>query len=92
MVTLYSCNKKAHPSSSKNNSTDTVTVVKKKPVRKKGPVPKVITVNDLVAHKTVDGRYYYDLEGRRYWRNNKDGKYYLYNRSMYNDPAFKGQD
>lgn len=51
--------------------------------------PKVITVNDKAARKTIDGRYYYDLLGHRYWRNNKDGKYYLYNKSMHNNPAFK---
>ncbi len=55
----------------------------------KTAVPKVIVVNDKVASKTFDGRYYYDLDGKRYWRNNVDGKYYLYNKSMHNDPAFK---
>ncbi|HMJ46048.1 MAG TPA: hypothetical protein VK498_01875, partial [Ferruginibacter sp.] len=53
------------------------------------PTPKVITVNDIAAKKTIDGRYYYDLMGHRYWRNNKDGKYYIYNKSQHNDPAFK---
>ena len=55
----------------------------------KTPVPKVIVVNDSVASKTFDGRYYYDLEGHRYWRNNKDGKYYLYNKSMAGNPDFQ---
>ena len=55
----------------------------------KTPVPKVIVVNDSAASKTFDGRYYYDLEGHRYWRNNKDGKYYLFNKLMAIDPAFK---
>ena len=55
----------------------------------KTPVPKVITVNDSVAKKSVDGRLYYDLEGKRYWRNNKDGKYYKYYKGMQDDPAFK---
>ena len=54
--------------------------------------PEVITVNDSVAHKSVDGRYYYDVLGHRYWRNNKDGKYYLFNKSMYNNPDFKKPD
>jgi hypothetical protein len=51
--------------------------------------PKVILVNDNVAKKNIDGRLYYDVEGRRYWRNYNDGKYYLFNRSMYTDSAFK---
>jgi len=62
-----------------------------KPVVKKTPTtaPKVIAVNDKFAKKSVDGRYYYDLEGHRYWRSNKDGKYYIYNKSMQNDPDFQ---
>ena len=55
-------------------------------------IPKVITVNDSAAHKSVDGRYYYDVMGHRYWRNNKDGKYYLFNKSMYTNDAFKAPD
>lgn len=51
--------------------------------------PKVIWVNDKVAKKNFDGRLYYDLDGRRYWKNYIDGKYYLYNKAMYNNPAFK---
>ena len=80
-------------------SSDTVQVVKKndsltvtKPVIKKKPkeaVPKVITVNDKYASRSVDGRYYYDLQGHRYWRNNKDGKYYLFDKSMLTDENFK---
>jgi hypothetical protein len=69
-------------------------VVKKKKVVKATPkevFPEVITVNDSAAHKSVDGRYYYDVLGHRYWRNNKDGKYYLFNKSMYNNPDFKPQ-
>ena len=41
------------------------------------------------AKKNIDGRLYYDVEGRRYWRNYNDGKYYLFNKSMYSDSAFK---
>ena len=71
--------------------TDTVAAVKKAPIKRKvkEPVPKVISVNDAAAKKSVDGRFYYDLQGHRYWRNNKDGKYYLYNKSMNSDPDFK---
>ena len=82
--TFQNCSKKGHPA-----KTDTA-VVKKVPMVKT-PVPKVIVVNDQIAKRTFDGRFYYDLEGRRYWRSNKDGKYYLYNKSMYSDPAFKAQ-
>ena len=80
--TIQGCNKKSHP----DKSNTSVKAIPKKVVT---PTPKVIVVDDKVARKTIDGRYYYDLEGHRYWRNNKDGKYYLYNKSMYADPAFK---
>ena len=72
---------------------DTIATVK--PAVKTKPkesVPKVIVVNDKYAKKSVDGRYYYDLQGHRYWRNNKDGKYYLFNKSMLSDDAFKKPD
>jgi hypothetical protein len=49
----------------------------------------VITVNDEAASKSVDGRLYYDVMGHRYWKNFKDGKYYLFDKSMYNNPDFK---
>ena len=63
----------------------------RKPAKKQisTPIPKVITVDDRGAQKAVDGRLYYDLEGRRYWRNYVDGRYYLFNKNMYTDPAFK---
>ena len=77
----------------------TTSIVKKndslvavKPVIKKSTptsAPKVIAVNDKFAKKSVDGRYYYDLEGHRYWRSNKDGKYYIYNKSMQTNPDFQ---
>ncbi len=53
--------------------------------------PKVITVNDNAASKSVDGRLFYDVLGHRYWRNYKDGKYYLFDKSMYSNPDFKPQ-
>jgi hypothetical protein len=87
-----SCSKKSHPTTggtaTENNPT---TAAAKKTVKPKStePIPKVIVVNDSFAHKSVDGRLYYDVEGHRYWRNKKDGKYYLFNKSMYNDDAFK---
>ena len=81
-LTFQRCSKKSHPAK-------TEAVVVKKVPKVKTPVPKVIVVNDQIAKRTFDGRLYYDLEGRRYWRSNKDGKYYLYNKSMYSDPDFK---
>jgi hypothetical protein len=95
-VFIFSCGKVYHPptatspaSSSTVNKTSTTTV--KKPGVKKVPyvAPKVIAVNDSVAKKSVDGRLYYDLLGYRYWRNYNDGKYYLFNKSMFTDSAFK---
>ena len=79
-----------------NNATierksDSLAVVKRASARRKAkvPLPKVISVNDGAARKSVDGRLYYDVMGHRYWRNYQDGKYYLFNKSMFNDPAFK---
>ncbi|MEP7110477.1 MAG: hypothetical protein ABI760_20960 [Ferruginibacter sp.] len=67
-------------------------VMVNKPAVKRKPresTPKVIVVNDKYASKSVDGRFYYDLQGHRYWRNKTDGKYYLFNKSMLSDEAFK---
>ena len=61
-------------------------IVKEKP---KPEFPKVITVNDGAASKSVDGRLFYDVLGHRYWKNYNDGKYYLFDKSMYNNPDFK---
>jgi len=87
------CSRKTHPAESTSVSTTSTTkTASVAPVKKvKTVVPKVIVVNDSVASKTFDGRYYYDLGGHRYWRSNKDGKYYIYNKSMNSDPAFKKQ-
>ncbi|CAN5822420.1 hypothetical protein BH11BAC3_BH11BAC3_03780 [soil metagenome] len=102
MIVFYSCSKKTQPSKStvlteeKSDTTLTITktdsIVAKKPVVRRTPkasTPKVITVSDQAAKRSVDGRYYYDLQGHRYWKNNKDGKYYIYNKSMNTDPNFK---
>ena len=102
-VALYSCSKKNHPArtpppNEKNTSSDAEksdsSLTKKATVKRKEKViiPNVISVNDSAAHKSVDGRYYYDVLGHRYWRNNKDGKYYLFNKSMYTNDAFKAPD
>lgn len=92
---LWSCSRKHVPqqneavATTKTNSA--VTTSAARPAIKKTPatVPKVIVVNDNAATKSFDGRLYYDLNGRRYWRNYNDGKYYLFNKSMYSDSAFK---
>lgn len=89
IAAFVSCSKKTHPPATAATKTDSAAA---KPVRRptiKTAVPKVITVNDKVAKRSVDGRYYYDLEGHRYWRNNRDGKYYLFNKSMFDNPDFK---
>jgi len=85
---ITSCSKKHTPQTA---DAKAATEAPKKPVVKKTPVavPKVIVVNDSVAKKNIDGRLYYDLQGHRYWRNYDDGKYYLFNQSMYTDKAFK---
>jgi hypothetical protein len=85
---MISCSRKEHAvsSSTEVKKTENKTVVKKVA---KTPLPKIITVDDRAAKKTPDGRLYYDLEGKRYWRNYDDGKYYLFNKAMYNDPSFK---
>jgi hypothetical protein len=104
IIAVQSCSKKTYPAAPAvvhtDINSDTSIIVKKnddslvalKPVIKRKPkesIPKVIVVNDKYAKRSVDGRYYYDLQGRRYWRNNKDGKYYLFNKSMLTDDAFK---
>jgi hypothetical protein len=97
---LYSCSRKSHPSKTVTATNDSVAIKKsmdslhavKAAAKRRAarvPIPKMIEVNDSVAHKSVDGRLYYDVMGHRYWRNYKDGKYYLFDKSMYNNDAFK---
>ena len=88
--TVPEVKKNTVPEVKKNDST-VIRKVVVKPARKE-TIPQVIVVNDSAAHKSVDGRYYYDVMGHRYWRNNKDGKYYLFNKSMYKNDDFKKQD
>jgi len=94
LAIIVGCSRKATPI----KPEEAVVIVKEKSeevvVRKpapvvKTPVPKSIVVNDKAATKTVNGRYYYDLEGKRYWRNNKDGKYYLYYKGMFDNKDFQ---
>lgn len=82
------------PTSAATKAADSVAIVEMKakmgyktPV--KTAVPKSIVVSDAAAKKTVNGRYYYDLEGKRYWRNKSDGKYYLYYKGMFEDKDFQ---
>jgi hypothetical protein len=89
LIAAVSCSKKTVPTTADTPTTETTAAKPaKKPTIKTG-VPKIITVNDKVAKKSIDGRYYYDLEGHRYWRNNRDGKYYLFHKSMFDNPDFK---
>lgn len=88
-ASLFGCSKKNHPTSTAATSVPTTKTAKKS--SRITTVPKVIAVNDKVAKRSVDGRYYYDLGGRRYWRNNKDGKYYLFNKSMFDNEDFKAK-
>ncbi|MDQ6763203.1 MAG: hypothetical protein M3015_11330 [Bacteroidota bacterium] len=89
---IVSCHKKSYPSrtiaSTVETPVDSVSVKKPVIAKKKEPLPKVISVNDEAAHKSVDGRLYYDVIGHRYWKNYKDGKYYLFNKSMFSNPDF----
>ncbi|MFT3981240.1 MAG: hypothetical protein QM687_12265 [Ferruginibacter sp.] len=83
---LTACSKKTTPTATKEEPKKP-TEVYRPPV--KTPTPKSIVVSDAAAKKDVNGRYYYDLEGKRYWRNKKDGKYYLYYKGMFEKPEFQ---
>ena len=101
LILLFSCSRRHTPEKttvtigvSTEPSTPVITdsvVVKKKTFTptKKDIIPNKIVVNDKAAHEAIDGRLYYDLLGHRYWKNYKDGKYYLFNQKMYDNPAFK---
>lgn len=103
LIFLNSCSKKNIPSKSKSatvtydrdsmyvNKAEKVVVRKvvTRTIKKTPALPEIITVNDAAAKKSVDGRLYYDVEGHRYWKNFKDGKYYLFNKKMYKNPDFK---
>ena len=103
MVATTSCSKKSNPSksdkiiyngsssaSSDSESEVSAPVTKTVTVKKPAPkFPETIYVNDAASTKSVDGRLYYDVEGHRYWKNYKDGKYYLFNKSMYKNSDFK---
>jgi hypothetical protein len=84
LVMIVSCSKKHHPQTAENGMA-----MHPAKIKTRGPLPKVLTVDDKIAGRAVDGRLYFDLEGHRYWKNYKDGKYYMFSKSMYNNPAFK---
>jgi hypothetical protein len=87
VLVTASCSHKTAPAKTPEPAPE-VKVVTRKTV-KKTPVPKSIVVNDKAATRSVEGRYYYDLEGRRYWRNRRDGKYYLYYKGMFENKDFQ---
>jgi hypothetical protein len=83
---------KPAPAPPKPDTAAVAAAPEEKPAPKPEPkpeFPKVITVNDNAASKSVDGRLFYDVLGHRYWKNYKDGKYYLFDKSMYSNPDFK---
>lgn len=93
-VTDYPSSASGTPTVSKDSAAVANKTAERKAVKRVVPktaVAKVITVDDRAAHATAEGRMYYDLEGKRYWKNFKDGKYYLYRTNMFSDPAFKPQ-
>jgi hypothetical protein len=89
---LAACSRKHHPQITTNETNiEAAKPVIVKPLPAKvihSPVPKMLTIYGGMQ-KSVDGRLYYDLEGRRYWKNYDDGKYYLFNKRMFTDAAFK---
>ncbi len=83
---------KPSPEPAKSDSVATISTPEEKPASKPEPkpeFPKVISVNDNAASKSVDGRLFYDVLGHRYWKNYSDGKYYLFDKSMYSNPDFQ---
>jgi hypothetical protein len=100
-ASIFSCSRKHTPDKTVVTTTvptdpsaitnpDSVVVKKRNfTPRKKDIIPDKISVNDKAAHRAIDGRLYYDLLGHRYWKNYKDGKYYLFSQKMYDNPAFK---
>ncbi len=96
LVAVYSCSRRHTPERTPEitmtlpTKNDSVAIKKHNfTPKKKDIIPPTIVVNDAAAKKAVDGRLYYDLLGHRYWKNYKDGKYYLFSQRMYDNPAFK---
>lgn len=83
---------KPAPETKKADTVAIAAAPAEKPAEKekvKSDFPNAISVNDNAASKSVDGRLFYDVLGHRYWKNYKDGKYYLFDKSMYNNPDFQ---
>lgn len=104
-IFIYSCNRKAIPVKNENTTVSSSPVpvknaapisakeyLKKKAMKGDGSPPPVIVVNDKAAGKTIDGKYYYELNGYRYWKNKKDGKYYLNGIFSNNAPKKKSKN
>ncbi len=91
-LTIAASSKKTVPTTEESTTsttpTETKTAAAPKPIIKT-PTPKSIVVNDAAAKTSANGRRYYDLEGKRYWRNKKDGKYYLYYKGMFDNKDFQ---
>ena len=87
LITIFSCSKKTHPDASAIDKNGTPVVKVKTTTHR--PLPKTLDVPDKIAMRSPDGRLYYDIEGHRYWKNYVNGKYYKFDKSMYNNPAFK---
>ena len=64
---MAGCSKKVSPSKTTSVTRLDKDVPAAKPVVKKVkiPTPQVIVVNDSVAKRTPEGRFYYDLNGKR---------------------------
>jgi len=85
LILLFSCSRRHHPQIV--NAANNKSLAAKNSAATS--IPKILTVEDKIAIKTVDGRLYLDFRGHRYWKNYNNGRYYLFNKSMYNNPAFK---
>lgn len=88
LLAISSCSRKSHPAAANPSANKPAETAPVKRATVKTAVPKVIIVNDAVAKRSVEGRYYYDLDGHRYWRNNRDGKYYLYHKGIFDNTDF----
>ena len=87
---VISCSKKTVPIKEAEPIAKVKPVTPPPPKRiTKTPTASYIIINDAAPKKVVDGRLFYDLEGKRYWKNYRDGKYYLFNKKMYSDYDFK---
>lgn len=87
-ILIVSCHRKTAPAAPPPPPSPVIKQNASKQVEKPRPIPNVIIVNDQAATKTPEGRYYYDLNGQRYWKNFRTGKYYIYRKGINADPDF----